>query len=59
MEVTKRPKIKSIPYEEFQDNETLEKLIQELNAGGANVMVGALDDLIDWGRSNRHKLLRY
>ena len=52
MEVTKRPKIKSIPYEEFQDNETLEKLIQELNAGGANVMVGALDDLIDWGRSN-------
>ena len=48
MEVTKRPKIKSIPYEEFQDNETLEKLIQELNAGGANVMVGALDDLIDW-----------
>ena len=52
MEITKRPKIKSIPYEDFQDNETLEKLIQELNAGGANVLVGALDDLIDWGRSN-------
>ena len=25
MEVTKKPKIKSIPYEEFTDNETLEK----------------------------------
>lgn len=52
MEVTKKPKIKSIPYEEFTDNETLEKLVQELNAGGVNVVVGALDDLIDWGRSN-------
>ena len=41
-----------IPYEEFQDNETLEKIIQELNAGGVNVVVGALDTLIDWGRSN-------
>ena len=38
MEVTKKPVIKSIPYEEFQDNETLEKIIQELNAGGVNVV---------------------
>ena len=38
MEVTKKPKIKSIPYEEFTDNETLEKLVRELNAGGANVL---------------------
>ena len=30
MEIRK-PKIKSIPYEEFKDNETLEKLAQELN----------------------------
>ena len=37
MEVTKKPNIKSIPYEEFTDNETLEKLVRELNAGGANV----------------------
>lgn len=64
MEVMKKPVIKSIPYEEFQDNETLEKIIQELNAGGVNVVVGALDQLIDWGRSNspvaahlRHQLL--
>ena len=52
MEVTKKPKIKSIPYEEFTDNETLEKLVRELNAGGANVAIGVLDDFIDWGRSN-------
>ena len=41
MEVTKKPNIKSIPYEEFTDNETLEKLVRELNAGGANVALGA------------------
>lgn len=47
-----KPKIKSIPYEEFTDNETLEKLVRELNAGGANVALGVLDDFVNWGRSN-------
>ena len=32
MEITKKPKIKSIPYDEFIDNESLEKLVKELNA---------------------------
>ena len=48
----KRAKIKSIPYEEFKDNETYEKLVDELNANGTNVIVTTLDNLIDWGRSN-------
>ena len=52
MEITKKPKIKSIPYEEFIDNESLEKLVKELNAGGANIALGVLDDFINWGRSN-------
>ena len=61
MAVTKRAKIKSIPYEEFKDNETYEKLVAELNAGGANVIVRKLDDLIDWSvptRSGRSRLPR-
>ena len=52
MAVTKKPKIKSIPYEEFKDNETFESLVAQLNQNGTNVIVRSLDELIDWGRSN-------
>ena len=52
MAVMKKPKIKSIPYEEFKDNETFEQLVAELNQNGTNVIVRSLDELIDWGRSN-------
>ena len=40
--------IKSIPYEDFNDNEALE----ELRKSGSNVMLSTLDALINWGRSN-------
>lgn len=46
------PVINNIPYEEFNDNETLERLIDELNEGGVNALVAPLDKLVDWGRSN-------
>ena len=51
MEVRK-PHIKSIPYDEWNDNSSLEKIVDELHEGGVNVVTGSLDQLINWGRSN-------
>ncbi|MDR1096723.1 MAG: NADH-quinone oxidoreductase subunit B [Tannerella sp.] len=51
MEV-KKPKIKSMKYEEFNDNEYLENMVKELNGNGTNVLLGVLDDVVNWGRSN-------
>ena len=51
MEINK-PSIKSIPYEEFKNNEYLEEMVKQLNENGANVWMGCMDDLINWGRSN-------
>lgn len=39
-------------YEDFKDNESLEKMVEELRANGTNVVVGVLNDVINWGRSN-------
>lgn len=40
--------IKSVPYEDFNDNEALE----ELQKSGSGVMLSTLEALINWGRSN-------
>ena len=48
----KKTIIKSIPYEEFKNNEYLEDMVKKLNENGTNVWMGCMDDLINWGRSN-------
>jgi NADH-quinone oxidoreductase subunit B len=40
--------IKSMKYEDFKDNETLELL----NKSGSNVLLSTIDNIINWGRSN-------
>ena len=47
----KKPKIKSMKYEDFKDNESLEKMVAELRANGTNAVMGVLDDDIYSGRS--------
>ena len=48
MEVT----TKSMPYSAWKDNEYIESLVKKLQENGTNVVVGKLDQLINWGRSN-------
>ena len=44
--------LKSKKHENFKDTEYIEHLVKELREGGTNVVVGVLDDVINWGRSN-------
>lgn len=44
--------IKDFPAEEFKDNETLQHYIDQLNASGTQLILGKLDQMINWGRAN-------
>ena len=45
-------KIKGMKWEDFNDNEYIENLVNELKENGQNVVEGKFDELINWGRSN-------
>lgn len=45
-------KIKGMTREDFKDNEYIDSLVEKLKQSGQNVVVGKLDQLINWGRSN-------
>lgn len=52
MEVKSKTHIRNMRYEEFNDNEYLEKYVEELRRNGVNIFVGPINELINWGRSN-------
>ena len=41
-------KIKGMKKEDFKDNEYIDSLVEELRQSGTNVVVGKLDELINW-----------
>lgn len=47
-----KPKIRSMKYNEFKNNDYLERMVQQLNDDGAGVILTTFDELINWGRSN-------
>ena len=51
MEV-KKPAIRSMKYDEFKNNDYLQRMVDELNRDGAGVVIGTVDQLIECGRSN-------
>jgi NADH-quinone oxidoreductase subunit B len=44
--------IRNMKYGDFNDNEYLEQYVDELKNNGVNILVGKVNDLINWGRSN-------
>ena len=44
-------KIKSMKTEDFRDNDSLQKYIDELEKGGVGVQIAPVDKVINWGRS--------
>ncbi len=44
-------KIRSMKTEDFRDNESLQKYIDELEKGGVGIQVAPLDKVVNWGRS--------
>ena len=50
MEVKKATSIRSMEYEDFKNNDYLEEMVRRLNMDGAGIVLGTVDELINWGR---------
>ncbi len=48
----KVPGVKDMRSDEFGNNDYLQRMVDKLNRDGAGIVLGSLDELIDWGRSN-------
>ena len=46
------PKIKDMGPGDFKNNDYLLRMAEKQNRDGAGIVLGTLDDLINWGRSN-------
>ena len=42
----KKPQIRSMKYDEFKNNDYLQRMVDELNRDGAGVIIGTIDELI-------------
>ena len=45
-------KIKGMKHEDFKDNEYINNLVEQIRQSGTNIIVGKLDQLMNWGISN-------
>ena len=52
MELKKRTEIRSMEYEDFKNNDYLERLVQQLNQDGAGIILGTVDENINWRGSD-------
>lgn len=52
MEVKRVAAVRSMRYDEFKDNESLEEMAARLNADGAGIVLARADELINQARSN-------
>ena len=48
MEVKKATSIRSMKYEGFKNNDYLEDMVRRLNMDGAGIVLGTVDELINW-----------